>query len=149
MAEVVALVASVVALAGTGLKLSISLYTFAETVASADRSISHVAKDISLTSAVLTELSESLRDDKRSGVASSNAVRTADEIVHECSEVFNEVKAALEKATGKGKGKISLGKFKWPFLRPKMELLQSNLERLKSTLTLMLHVLSYARSKKS
>ena len=148
MVEVVGLVASVVQLAGTGIKLSISLYTFAETVASADKSITHIAKDISLTSAVLTQLGDNLKDDRYIGVASDNAIKTADEVVHECSQVFSEINAALAKATGKGKGKLSLSNFKWPFLQPKMELLRSNLDRLKSTLTLMLNVLTYAKSKK-
>ena len=48
----------------------------------------------------------------------------------------------------KRKGKVVLNaveKLKWPFLQPKMELLRGNLERLKSTLVLMLNVLTYAR----
>lgn len=43
MAEV-GLVASVVQLAGFGLKLSISLYAFAESVSSADKDIKHIGR---------------------------------------------------------------------------------------------------------
>lgn len=147
MAEV-GIVASVVQLASTGLKLSISLYTFSETVRSADKDIKHIAKDISLTSAVLSELGENLRNDKQHGVASDNAISVAEEVVHECSDLFKDVNAALEKGTGKGSGKLSLGRFKWPYLQPKMELLRSNLERLKISLILMRHVLIYAPKRK-
>lgn len=147
MAEI-GIVASVIQLAGAGLKLSISLYSFAETVSSADKDIKRVAKDVSLTSAVLTELGQNLKDDNQKGVASDNAITTAEEVVHECSELFAEINAALDKASGKGTGKFSFGKLKWPFLQPKMELLRSNLERLKSTLILMLHVLAYATSRR-
>jgi hypothetical protein len=50
------------------------------------------------------------------------------------------------KAKGKvGRGTIALEKLKWPFKQPKMELLSSNLDRLKASLTLMLQVLNYAR----
>lgn len=147
MAEI-GLVASVIQLAGFGLKLSISLYSFAETVSSADKDMKHIAKDVSLTSAVLNELGENLKNDRQKGIASDNAIKTAREVVHECSEVFREIDTALEKGSGKGTGKLSFGKFKWPFLQPKMELLRSNLDRLKSTLILMLHVLTYARKMK-
>ena len=113
----------------------------------ADRK-SYTAKDVALTSAVLNELSENLKDDKQNGIASDNAIKTADEVVHECSMVFREINTALEKGTGKGNAKRSLGRLKWPFLQPRMELLRSNLERLKSTLILMLHVLAYAIRRK-
>lgn len=143
MAEV-GLVASVLQLAGFGLKLSISLYSFAETVSSADKDVKHIAKDVSLTSAVLNELGENLKKDKRNGIASDNAIKTAREVVHECSEVFREIDTALEKDSVK----FSLAKFKWPFQLRRMELLRTNLERLKSTLILMLHVLTYATKMK-
>ena len=42
-----------------------------------------------------------------------------------------------------------LERMKYPFLQPKMELLGANLERLKSTLVLLLNVLSYARDLKT
>lgn len=97
---------------------------------------------------MLNELGENLKYDKQTGIASDNAIKTADEVVHECSEVFREIDIALDKGTGKGTAKRSLGRLKWPFLQPKMELLRSNLERLKSTLILMLHVLTYATKRK-
>ena len=55
--------------------------------------------------------------------------------------------AGSGKAKGKG-GKVVLSameKLKWPFLQPKVQELRANLERLKSTLVLMLNVLTYAR----
>ncbi len=154
MAEI-GLTASVIQIASTGLKLSTTLYSFAETVSTADKSITHIAKDVSLTSAVLSELGSNLERDKWSGIASENAIATAEEIVLECSKVFREIEVALGKSIGNvaakkpstGKYGISkhvLERLRWPFLQPKMELLRSNLERLKSTLMLMLQVLSHA-----
>jgi hypothetical protein len=153
MAEI-SLIASILQIAGSGLKLSISLYAFAETVSGADKEIKHIAKDVSLTSAVLKELGTSLADDKQGMVASDNAIKTALEVVAKCSEVFHDIETTLQKGTTKaggdkhGIGRLHLEKFKWPFLQPKMELLRSNLESLKSTLTLMLNVLSYAHKVK-
>jgi hypothetical protein len=63
MAEI-GLIASVIGVAGAGLKLSITLYTFSETVATAADSIKAIAKDVSLTSAVLEELGSNLKHDE-------------------------------------------------------------------------------------
>ena len=48
----------------------------------------------------------------------------------------------LEKAS---KAAVLLERLKWPYLQPKLLLLQSNLDRLKSTMLLMLNVITYAR----
>ena len=52
MAEL-ALLASIVQVADVGLRLSLRLFTFGETVSSADRSILSISKDVSFTSSVL------------------------------------------------------------------------------------------------
>ena len=149
MAEI-GLVAAVIQIDDTGLKLSTTLYSFAETVSTADRSITHIAKDVSLTAAVLNELSVNLEQDTQSGVASGSALATAEEVVLECKKIFEDINTRL----GEGIKKVNSNKYdmarpvrdrwRWPFLQPKVELLRSNLERLKSTLILKLHVLTYA-----
>ena len=159
------LVASVVQIADVGVKLSITLYTFAETVLTADKSIKEIASDVSLTSSVLEELGQNLKRDEKSRLCSENAVKTAEGIVRECAAIFKEIKETLETtldkikpraANGKQHGKhaahggrkmavAALERLKWPFLQPKMQLLRSNLDRLKSTLVLMLNVITYAR----
>ena len=55
MAEL-GVIASVIQIADVGLRLSIKLYTFGEIVASADRSVISISKDVSFTSSVLKEL---------------------------------------------------------------------------------------------
>jgi len=55
MAEL-GIIASVVQIADTGLRLSIKLYTFGEIVSTADKSVISTSKDVSLTSSVLKEL---------------------------------------------------------------------------------------------
>jgi hypothetical protein len=49
MAETIGLIASVVQVAGAGLKLSHTLYQYADGVATADRRIKDIAKEIELT----------------------------------------------------------------------------------------------------
>ena len=153
------IIASVVQIADVGLRLSIKLYTFGEIVASADRSVISISKDVSLTSGVLKELGHILDKDKETGTFSENAVQTADGVVKECLEVFQEMEnilvkklPSLESGRREGKGgerakraTIMLERLKWGYLQPKLQLLRSNLDRLKSTLLLMLNVITYAR----
>lgn len=164
MAEIVGLVASVAQIANNGIKLSITLYTFAETVLRADKLIREIASDVSLTSSVLEELGQNLKKDQKSRLCSQNAVKTAEGIVKECAAIFNDINGTLETTLekikpragserngrdgahgGRKRAVAAYERLKWPFLQPKMQLLRSNLDRLKSTLVLMLNVITYAR----
>lgn len=160
MAEVIAAIgipASVAKLADYGFKLSIKLFTFSQAVSTADQSIKSISDNVSPTSTVLQELCHIIKLDE-SHVASATAVEATQRTVRECLQVFEQLNDALDKSlgnlgkleTGEGKrrfkrGTIALEKLKWPFKQAKMELLRSNLERLKTSLTLVLQVLSYAR----
>ncbi|KAL8789574.1 MAG: hypothetical protein Q9195_006751 [Heterodermia aff. obscurata] len=150
MAEL-GIVASIIQIADVGLRLSLRLYSFGETAASADKAIVSISKDVSLTSSVLQELGEHLRKDRDAPICSENAIKTAEEIGRECLLVFQELDGALEKSSkrlGVGGSKwISTvrEKLRWPLLQPKMELLRNNLDRLRVTLLLMLNVMIYAR----
>lgn len=156
MAEL-GIIAAVAQIADVGLRLSIKLYTFGEIVASADRSVISISKDVSLTSGVLKELGQILAKDRETRTLSENAVQTADGIVKECLEVFQEMETILVKKLPSlgGRGKEGRGervkratamleRLKWGYLQPKLQLLRSNLDRLKSTLLLMLNVITYA-----
>ncbi|KAG8527405.1 uncharacterized protein KY384_007557 [Bacidia gigantensis] len=152
MAEV-AFVASIIQVADIGIRLSLRLYAFGETVASADQAILAISKDVSLTSSVLKELGNTFEGDKEN-VRSQNAVETAETIVRECAKVFEEMDTMLlAKVPGlqsistdrKFRAKNLLERLRWPTIKGKIQLLNSNLDRLKSTLTLMLNVIVYAR----
>ncbi|KAH6875288.1 hypothetical protein BKA58DRAFT_118556 [Alternaria rosae] len=139
MAEVVGLVASVVQLAGAGLKLSQTLYQYADGVASADRRIKDIANEVKLTSFVIQELGTIFEKDETANLISENAVRTANETIKECFAVFTE----LELKINKGKpGKM--GRLMLPFKDNKIELLRSQIDKLKSTLELLMQVLIHA-----
>ena len=157
MAEI-GIVASIVQIADTGLRLSLKLYTFGEIVSTADKSIISISKDVSLTSSVLKELGDILEKDQRSRICSKNAVQTANGIVQECLGVFEEMERVLFKklphlASKEGekakRAVMVLERLKWPYLQPKLELMRCNLEKLKSTLNLMLNVITLARQQNS
>ncbi|OCK77813.1 hypothetical protein K432DRAFT_445075 [Lepidopterella palustris CBS 459.81] len=138
MAEI-GLIASVIQVAETGLKLSKTLYQYAETVATADKRIKDIAKDVELTSFVIDELSHIFKQDQTAALLSKNAINTAQETVRECSTVFTVMDTALKKTKRNTFGRLML-----PFREPKLELLRTNIERLKTTLQLLMQVLTHA-----
>lgn len=144
----IAVVASVAQLADYGFKLSIKLYNFSAAVSSADKSIAGISSDVSLTSTVLKELCQIIENDKSRVVSEGALVATA-QTVKDCLVIFAELEDALDKSmaamSAASKRRIVGEKLKWPFKEKKMELMRSNLDRLKASLTLMLQVLSYAR----
>ncbi|KAK4695636.1 hypothetical protein P7C71_g2151, partial [Lecanoromycetidae sp. Uapishka_2] len=165
MAEI-GIIASVIGIAEVGFKLSTSLYTFGVTVASADRSIIAISKDVSLTSSVMKELGDVLQQDHEANapnekeaatpkaqgrrIASANAIGTADQLIHECKTLFEEMDRLLvdrlpHLSAAEGdqtkKAILMLERLKWPRLQLKLQVVRGNLDRLKSTLLLMLHVL--------
>jgi hypothetical protein len=155
MAETLGLVASVIQVhidychipvtsdvlqvAGAGLKLSQTLYQYADGVATADRRIKDIAKEIQLTSFVIEELGDIFKQDETSKLMSENAVKTANETMKECSSVFAEIDATLKKSK-----KNTLGRLMLPFRDSKIELLRTHIDKLKSTLLLLMQVLSHA-----
>ena len=153
MAELAA-AASILSIADVGLRLSVKLLAFAETVANADKAIVVTSKDVSLTSSVLKEVAEVLKKDQPSCIYSPDAIKTATAIVTECSHLFQEMERVLvEKVpniSARNKESTSrtlrtLERFKWSYWQPKLQLLRGNLDRLRSTLLVMLNVIIYQR----
>ena len=153
MAEV-GVIASVVQIADIGFKLSVKLYAFTRTVTSADKAIASICRDVKLTSTVLKELGNVLKEDTNTHMVNENAMQTADGIVKECLEIFQEMDTIFLKRTPMlrqdDEGDKSTVRRKmmerlwWPYIQPKVLFLRANLERLKSTLLLMLNVITYA-----
>ncbi|KAF1983333.1 hypothetical protein K402DRAFT_177475 [Aulographum hederae CBS 113979] len=167
MADPISIVASIIGISSAGIKLSTTLYTYAETAFNADKALVDVARDVSLTSSVLGELGsildiqESGEGDgnekrKRKNALSPTALKSAGEAVEGCRKVFGEIEGvvgAMIGGNGKGNGaktgktvKMGMAKrLRWPLKEPRIRLLLGNLERLKTTLLLILNVLLYAR----
>ena len=140
MAELGA-IAAIIQFAEAGLRLSTTLFTFSETVARADKVVTAISKDVSLISLVLRELADNLKKNIDSREHSTAALNSAVAVVKECSEVFQETETLLvekfptlsSRSNNKAyRVRAALERFKWPYLQPKVRLLQSNLERLKS-----------------
>ena len=150
-------VAAIIQVADSGLRLSTTLFTFAETVASADKTISSISKDVSLTSVVLKELANILKQDEGPRAYSDTAIQSAIAVVNECSKSFEELHSILVEKLPKHSSRrrdevarttLALERFRWPYLQPKINVLQSNIDRLKSSLLVILNVISLAKMMK-
>src|SRR2546423_387958 len=143
--EILGIAASILQIAELGGKLSVKLFTFSRKIKNADKSISSISKDIAATGAVLQQLANELRKDERLRLCSDQAVATVKLLVDDCKKIFSELNEALDSRPS-GNSYISgwMEKLKYPFLEPHIELLRSNLERLKSSLVVMLNVLIFA-----
>jgi len=146
--EIVGLAASVIQIADIGSRLSVKLFTFSRKVKNADKSIDALSQDIAATGAVLKQLGETLSKDASLKVCSQGAVDTAKSLVEDTNNVFSGLEKLIEtneKPSSKFLKGISIKqRLKFPFLQPQIEQVQANLERLKSSLLVILNVLIFA-----
>lgn len=144
--EILGIAAAVLQIADLGGKLSVKLFTFSRKIKNADKTINSISQDIAATGAVLQQLASVLKKDEKMRLCSDQAIETAKGLVADCKKIFSELDEALDNQRTSGNKYISgwMDRLKFPFLEPQIELLQSNLERLKSSLVVMLNVLIYA-----
>ena len=138
--ETLGIAANVVQIADLGARLSVTLFAFSRKVKNANRAIEAISKDIAATGAVLQELGTQLSKDENARLCSDSAVVTARELVTDCQRLFQDIDRAIE-PTKPGHKANWLQRAKFPFLELHVESLRCNLERLKTSLMLMLNTL--------
>ncbi|PPJ60459.1 hypothetical protein CBER1_07355 [Cercospora berteroae] len=147
MAEIIGTAASVIQVAEAGFSLATTLYNYSKSVKSAEKDIKKIARDVNLTAKVLQRTHEQLKADVSGKSCTNEAIHDLEEVLEGCREAFQEVDDALTKSTRVGAdGNFTISmteKLKWPLRSSKLEVLRANLEKLKSTLLLMLSVLAY------
>lgn len=150
MADPFSIATGALQVASVGAKLTTTLYTFAETAWSADRRIAAIAKDISITSSVLQQLANLLRQAEANKLCTPEYLYTARMALEGCDDAFKLVARTFGRSSDSGnypQRKLSLGdRLRWPLKQTKVSILQSNLDRLKTNLSLMVSVLTYAKS---
>ncbi|KAE8144572.1 hypothetical protein BDV25DRAFT_166527 [Aspergillus avenaceus] len=147
--EILGVVGNIIQLAELGAHLSIKLCNFYRKIKSADQSIRSLSNDIALTSNVLQQLGNALREDKEAKLCSAQAINTAQEVLEECKSVFQQIENTIEgpeseRDTMKGRLQRATERFRVALMERDLDVLRSNLERLKSTMLLMLNVIMYA-----
>jgi hypothetical protein len=143
--EIVAVAASVLQLADLGGRLSVKLFTFSRKIKNADRSIASISAEIAQTGSVLQLLGNELQKDDQLKVCSAEAVATAKVLVSDCYKLFDDLNESLDARAPKNKVVAAWKqKIKFALVEPQIDLLTTNLERLKSSLLVMLNVLIFA-----
>ncbi len=143
--EIVAIAANVLQLADLGGRLSVKLFTFSRKIKDADKSIKSISAEIAQTGSILRQLGKELEKDDQLRLFSAEAVATAKTLVHECQNVFDELNESLDAKSPKNKVVAAWKqRLKFTLIEPQVDLLRTNLERLKSSLLVMLNVLIFA-----
>jgi hypothetical protein len=143
--EIVGIAASVLQLADLGGRLSVKLFTFSRKIKNADKSIASISAEIAQTGSILQHLGNELQKDDQLKVCSAEAVATAKLLVTDCYKIFDDLNESLDAKAPKNKV-VAAWKQRiiFPLVEPQVNLLNTNLERLKSSLLVMLNVLIFA-----
>jgi hypothetical protein len=149
MVEPIGAASGVLGVAEVGFSLAATLYKYASSVKSAEKELKAIAKDVELTSKVLKQTHEQIQRDQNVKLCTSEALDLTSDVLSGCQDAFREVDEALKgsiKTDANGKPSVTIGaRMKWPLKSGKLEVLRANLEKLKTTLLLMLSVLAYGR----
>lgn len=144
--EAVGITAGIIQIADLGTKLSVKLFTSYRRMKNASQSIQNLSSDVALTCAILRELGENLESDEQSKLCSDEAFRTARHILTQCEEVVRQIQDMIKHADLPKKSRLqqAADSFRNVLLEPDLDPLKQNLERLKSTMLLLLNVIMYA-----
>lgn len=118
----------------------------------ADQHLQNLFNNVALASTVLRLLCDNLRKDDQGKLYSTEAFSTTQRALNECKNVFTQIGNSIDQnqnSAGSGKTRMRMQRAakRVSFVltrEQELELLATNLERLKSTLHLMLNVIMYA-----
>ncbi|KAJ9301502.1 hypothetical protein DTO271G3_1637 [Paecilomyces variotii] len=144
--EAIGVAASIIQVADLGTKLSVRLFSLYRRFKDADQSLRDLSSDVALTCAILRELGESIEKDEQSKLCSEEAFCTLKSILGQCREVLEQIQNMIDYRNNPQKTPLQrvTEKFRNVLLEPKLDPLKVNLERLKSTMLLLLNVIMYA-----
>lgn len=144
--EAVGVAASIIQVADLGTKLSVQLFSFYRRYKNANETIQLLSNEIALVSAILRELGDNLKEKESSKLCSEEAFRTLRLVLTQCRDVLGQIQRVADGTDQSGKNRFQqvTGKFRIVMLEPSLDQLKINLERLKSTMLLLLNVIMYA-----
>lgn len=144
--EALGIAASIIQVADLGTKLSVRLFSFYRQVKSANESIQLLSNEIALVSAILRVLGDNLKHEESSKLCSEEAFRTLKLVLSQCQDVLKQIQRAVDIGEQNGKSRFQqvTGKFRLVLIEPSLDHLKANLERLKSTMLLLLNVILYS-----
>lgn len=144
--EALGIAASIIQVADLGTKLSVKLFSFYRELKGANESIQNLSSDVAITSAILRELGESLKEDEQAKLYSKTAFETLKDVLTQCEEVLEQIRGMTKYNDSSEKTRLQqiTERFRQVLLEPSLDPLKANLKRLKSTMLLLLNVIMYA-----
>ena len=138
MADILSLVSSIIQVAAFGLELSRTPHDYGEAVVGAEKRLEGLENDISFMSNIISQLGSHLQDSQIQALVSEDAIQLAQRGVAECHAIFQAMEDVIERIRKGG----SLARWTIYFRDSKIELLRSNLDRMKGNLNLLLAVIN-------
>jgi hypothetical protein len=145
--EILGIAASILQIADLGATVSVKLCTFYRQLKSADQSAQSLSSEVALTCSILRQLGENLKQDEQTRLYSAQAFDTAQEVLRECEKVFRRISAAVDESRADATSNAlqrAAKRLGFVLMEKELEVLRGNLERLKSTMLLLLNVIMYA-----
>lgn len=96
--EALGVAASIIQVADIGFQLSKNIYNYADTAASTDERLARIAKNVDLTTEVVSRVAEVFSEqEKGRKVVSQQALRLGRDVAVECEEVFGRLMGEVGK----------------------------------------------------
>ncbi|KLJ06456.1 hypothetical protein EMPG_10132 [Blastomyces silverae] len=139
-------VSAIITVAQVGFALSKALIEYIDEVRDASRRIRRVGNEIRTTSERLRDIGKLVETNPITNALSPEGIQSAVRASDECSQVLGELRMILAKGgytpspTLVQKEEIDISyftKFKWPFVKSRLEVPRAELQRIKSDLTLL------------
>ncbi|PLN84834.1 hypothetical protein BDW42DRAFT_161681 [Aspergillus taichungensis] len=107
-----------------------------------------LSSEVALTSNVLRQLGDNLQQDEQARLYSNEALGTTQEVLQECRTVFEKIgdtiQGSAEQSSAKSRLRQAARKVGFMMNGQDLDVLRSSLERLKTTMLLLLNVIMYA-----
>jgi predicted unusual protein kinase regulating ubiquinone biosynthesis (AarF/ABC1/UbiB family) len=144
--EIFGVAASVIQVADFGAKLSVQLFAFYRQVKTANETIQLLSNEVAFVSAILRELGESLKEEESAKLCSDEAFQTLKRVLDESRDVLRQIERVVSANDQSGKSRMQqvAGKVRLALIEPSLNPLKANVERLKSTMLLLLNVIMFA-----
>ncbi|KAK2768856.1 hypothetical protein FQN54_000716 [Arachnomyces sp. PD_36] len=138
MAEVLGIVAALIAIGDAGGKISKSLYTLGRSLSKAKSQINELARELLNISSAFTSLAEVLRNSQ--DLLKPAILDTTQAVLDDCERTYAEIEenvGLVERQSLRARERAQ-----WPFRKAKVKQLKSRLESFKGTLNLMVNILN-------
>lgn len=145
--EALGVAASIIQVADLSTKLSVKLFSFYRQVKNSNKSVQLLSNEVALISAILRELGDNLKAEESAKLCSDEAFRTLELGLDQCRDVLRQIErvvVGVNDRSGTTRLQQVTGRFRLVLLEPSLDPLKTNLERLKSTMLLLLNVIMYA-----